>query len=307
MRSIAVLGLMGVALGGCGGGHRAVAARPAVIATASCPSQRLERALVSAPLSGESGVYRAGPVTLSIGEDLAQIPPPPTAQPSGTDAIALITGDRPVVVRVEPGAHARLAFEFAPVPRYPPYPVRWDGPPVRFPACGRHPHRYIGGVTFAGSGCVRLEVQTAHEPRTSMLIPIGGSLRDCPIPGPAARLPAGSLPFLGVACGKPDSIACDRVGVGVTTRLPASLIVVQIAGRLVALSPPNPPRSSDIWLGYLQNISLRRGPLRIPVPPRARLWFGVPEVNPQVRVTAFFPNGYVATTAGRVQLHPGFG
>ena len=92
-----------------------------------------------------------------------------------------------------------------------------------------------------------------------------------------------------------------------STEIPASLVVVQIADRLVALSPPAPPQPATFWQGYLLGVSLRHGPLSIPVSPRDEFWYGSPEVHPQVRVAAFFPNGHIASTIGRVLLHPGFG
>ncbi|MEO6857806.1 MAG: hypothetical protein ABI323_04375 [Solirubrobacteraceae bacterium] len=152
-------------------------------------------------------------------------------------------------------------------------------------------HRFTGGVSFAGAGCAG----------------IGNSLAGCSTAHRVLPLPSASLPFLGVACGRPNSIACERVGIGVSTEVPARLVVVQMGGRVVALSPPAAPQAATTWLGYLQSVSLRHGPLRIPVSARTDLWYGTPEVYPQVRVTAFFPNGQEATATGRVLLHPGFG
>lgn len=139
-----------------------------------------------------------------------------------------------------------------------------------------------------------------------MLIPIGNSLRDCPTTGAMPKLGAGATPFLGVSCPVPNSIACDRVGIGVHLCRAATLVMVRVAGRLVTLSPPlDPP--DDLWLGYLFDSNLRRGPLKVLTPANGHLWFGSPEVHPRVRVTAFFPNGRAATRRTSVRLHPGFG
>jgi hypothetical protein len=308
MRTIAALALLVVVIAGCGSSPKPPAAAPRTpIATAGCPPPRLERALVRAPFSGESGVYRAGPLTLAIGYDLAQVPRQPPAPPSGSDAIALITGRRPVLVRVESVSRARLSLQFAPAYTGDPDPEVVDHDVVRFPVCDRHARRFLGGITFGGSGCVRLMVQAGNEPASFTWIPIGNSLGGCPTAHGAARLPDSALPFLGVACGQPNSIACERVGVGVTTQPPASLVVVSLAGRLVALSPPASRQAAAGWLGYLQGVSLRSGPLRIPVARSDTRWFGSPEVHPRVRVTAFFADGQVATISGSVPLHPGFG
>jgi hypothetical protein len=84
-------------------------------------------------------------------------------------------------------------------------------------------------------------------------------------------------------------------------------VVVEIAGRLVALSAPVPPQTPTVWQGYLLGASFRHGPLRIPVGSHESFWYGSPEVYAYTRVTAFFADGRVASTTGRVLLHPGFG
>src|SRR5436305_710430 len=63
------------------------------------------------------------------------------------------------------------------------------------------------------------------------------------------QLSQAALPFLGVACGVPNSIVCDRVGIGVHLSQSATLVTVEIADRLITLSPPT--EGSDLWLGYL--------------------------------------------------------
>ena len=303
MRPAALLAVLALLLSACGGSHRLASPSPA-IAIAGCVNE----GLALAPLSGESGVYRAGPLTLSIGEDLAQIPRRQLAQPMGSEAIALITGDRPVLVRVHSAAHARMSLEFTPLFPGHPNAVMSDGlPAVRFPACGRSAHRFGGGVLFTGRGCVRLDVTTAKGPPSTMLIPIGDSLKGCPAKDTSASLPSTSLPFLGIACGKANSIQCDRIGVGVTLDEDATLVVVRIAGRLVTLSPPGPPGSSNIWLGYLYGAGPANGALRVRSPRHDGLWPGTPLRYARVRVTAFFLHGRVASEAATVMLHPGFG
>ncbi len=303
MWRIAPLALLGLILGACAGAHGS--ATRETVYTANCA---VLRGLAPAPLSGESGVYRAGSFTLAIGEDLAQVPPAPVSQPSGSDAIAVVVGNRPVTVRVDRGSRAHLWVQYALDGQGQPAGVSTEEPSVlRFPACGQRVHRFMGGVSYAGVGCVRLNVATPGQPPSTMVIPVSNSLAGCSTAHRVRTLPSASLPFLGVACGKPSSFACGRVGIGVTTEIPASLVVVQLAGRVVALSPPAAPQAATSWLGYLQHGSFRHGPLRIPVSARTRLWSGTPEVFPQVRVTAFFPNGHVATATGTVLLHPGFG
>jgi hypothetical protein len=177
---------------------------------------------------------------------------------------------------------------------------------VRFPACSRRLHRFGGGVLFKGRGCARLHVEQHGRPAVPMLIPIGNTLRGCPVNGAIQTLGGAATPFLGVSCPVGNSIACDRVGIGVHLRRAATLVTVQVAGRLVTLSPPlDPP--DDLWLGYLFDAGLRHGPLKVHIPASADLWAGSPEVDARVHVTAFFSNGRAATLSAGVLLHPGFG
>lgn len=290
---------------GCGSTGRGPAA-PAdpTIPTASCVAEPL----APAPLPQEVGVYRAGPLILAAGDDLAQNPQEgPGHRTSGSDAIVVLSGDRPVVLSTDPGSRGRFSLQFTPIGRGHPSPVLSDGrPAVRFPACAGRLHRFGGGILFKGTGCARLRLERQGSPAVPMLIPIGNTLRGCSASRPMQALGDSALPSLGVSCSTPSSIACDRVGVGVHLRRPAALVVVQLAGRLVTLSPPTDP-GTDLWIGYLFDGGLRHGPLKVRIAAGAHLWFGSPEVNPRVRVTAFFPGGDAATTAATVLLHPGFG
>jgi hypothetical protein len=304
---LALPALLAVVLAACGGGGRHA---PAVPELADVPCGH-PADLAHAPLPQETGVYRAGPLVLAIGEDLAQLPASDLAVPTGSDAIAVVSGQKPVRLTVDPSSVRRFSLQFtAPVSGSP-----TGAYAVRFPACGArrggaaNVHRFMGGVTAHGTGCVRLTVRPAGGPASTMLIPVGDTLRGCPTrPAPGA-LPAGAMPYLGVSCPVGNSIACDRVGIGVTLARPATLVTVQLAGRTVALSPP--PADSpgcNCWLGYLSPAGLRRpGPLHVPVPAGQTAWAGEPVVEPFVRLTVYLPDGTVATLSGRDYVHAGFG
>jgi hypothetical protein len=94
------------------------------------------------------------------------------------------------------------------------------------------------------------------------------------------------------------------IRIGVHLGRPAILVTVQIAGRLVTLSPPPDP-GDDLWQGALLGAGPRQGPLAV----RARHghWYGEPPVNAPVRVTAYFADGTRATRAGIGYLHAGYG
>jgi hypothetical protein len=304
MRTSGAFIAIALLLSACGASRRSPA-RPdppaAPAATALCDNQ-VARHLAKVPLAGESGVYSAGPVTLSVGEDLAQAP----RGPSGTDAIIVVRGGRPVSVRVLPSPGARLSLEFARggSPGQPGAVFSNGHGWVRFPACGHQLQRVMGGLSYGGRGCARVAVKPAGRPTTTMLIPIGNSLRGCP--APRTRLSYAWSPFLGVACGKPNWIGCDRIGIGVYARQPAALVAVRVAGRTVTLSPPSP--GSNLWQGYLLGAGPAHGPLRVRPVPGTRLWFGSPELYPHTRVIVVLADGHGASTGDTtVLLRPGFG
>jgi hypothetical protein len=279
MRRVVINVMTILAVAGCGARQH-----PSDIPVAPCAQPR---DLAAAPLPQEQGVYRAGPLTLAVGEDLAQMPP----GRSGSDAIVLVRGERAVTMTVMPDSRLRFALQFA---------GQAASTAVRFPACGGRQHRFGGGITFAGPGCVQVEVAPGGE----MLIPIGNSLRRCPNRLRSHRLSSRALPYLGVSCPVGNVITCDRVGVSVSLHRPAALVVVRLAGRTVTLSPPLDPRS-DLWLGYLDDAGLRHGPLAVQT--RGDKWYGEPFVTPRVVVTVFFSDGTSAMLAGEAQLHAGFG
>lgn len=253
-------------------------------------------------------MYRAGPLTLAAGEDLAQHPEEWVGRrTSGSEAIVVLTGGRLAVLSVDRASRGRFSLQFTPYGRGHPSPVLSDGRlAVRFPACSGRLHRFGGAVLFKGTGCARLHVAQRGRPAIPMLIPIGNTLRGCGAVNPMPALGDAALPFLGVSCPVPSSIACDRVGVGVHLRRAATLVMVRVAGRLVTLSPPMDP-SDDLWLGYLDDAGLKHGALDVHVPAGVNFWSGSPEVYAPVRVTALFPNGHSATRTATVLLHPGFG
>ena len=211
------------------------------------------------PCRRKTGVYRAGPLVLAIGEDLAPLPASDLAVPTGSDAIAVVSGQKPVRLTVDPSSVPRFSLQFtAPVSGSP-----TGAYSVRFPACGARRggaasvHRFMGGFTVQGTGCVRLTVTPAGGPASTMLIPVGDTLCGCPTrPAPGA-LPDRAMPYLGVSCPVGNSIACDRVGIAVTFARPARLVTVQLAGRTVALTPA---------AGRFAGLQLLAG---LPVPGRA--------------------------------------
>jgi hypothetical protein len=69
-------------------------------------------------------------------------------------------------------------------------------------------------------------------------------------PGPVLALDNDALfsqpPYMGVSCGVPNSIACDRIGLTVWLRSPARAVAATIAGRTFRLDNPT-------WSGALHH------------------------------------------------------
>jgi hypothetical protein len=294
MRRLLVLGALAALTAGCGAAQT-VAGRLDRRLDATCGGRA-----VPAPFAHETGVYRAGPLTLILGVDLAQTQ---GGSGGGSEAIAVVTGGRPVTAMVEGGGPATVSFQFG-APLSASAAVAGDAQ-VRFPACGGAPRRFFGGLLFAGTGCARVRVTVAGVATSEMLIPIGDSLRGCPARMAVQKLAASALPFLGVACDRSDWTGCRRLGVGAAVSPQATLVVARIAGRLVTLVAPG--RGATEWLGYLNDADYRRGPLAVKSRRPGMRWYGTPEVWPRVQITAFFPGGRVATVSGRTLLHPGYG
>jgi hypothetical protein len=299
--ALAVSACLAVITTACGAtGHRVPKAGTVAVAVADCPLPPVP----AGPAVGEPGVYRAGPLTLVLGQDLAQVSRDMFGASEGPGGYAQVSGARPVVLSVDPASRRRLGLQFTALSGY----GRGLGA-VRFPACTGRP-RPRGGLRFAGMlalhapGCVRLHVRAYGEPAAPLIIPVGNSLAGCPPSSGATRLPDASFPYLGVGCGVANRIGCDRVRIGVHLRRAAVLVTVQVEGRVIALSPPE-DQGDDLWQGALLHAGLRHGPLAV----RAvdGYWYGEPAVRPRVRVTAYFADGSAATHAGIGYLHAGYG
>lgn len=274
--------------------------------TATCG----QKGLAKVPRTGQS-VYRAGPLRLALADfahpsELSRLQ---LAHPLSSKAIVVVTGRSPIALQVAPGSRGRFSLQFTPerrpgsaVPR-----IRDGRPAVRFPVCGHGPQKFGGGALFAGPGCVRMRVQPAGGPPVPLGIPIGVSPKGCLALPTTPQLSTSALPYLGVSCRVPNSIVCNRVGVGVWLNRPAKRVTVTVAGRVVELrlSTHNPRR--NLWLGYLNNAGLRDGPLDVHLPAGQSSWVGSPGVRARVQVRAWLFNGTTTALAGSAQLHAGFG
>jgi hypothetical protein len=125
-----------------------------------------------------------------------------------------------------------------------------------------------------------------------------------PSPEPAARL-LSRTPYVGVSCRRPNSIACDRVGVAVWVKRPAVGVTARIAGRRLQLRPPS--SREGWWEGFLQPAGMIDGALRV-TPDRGRLyWQGTHPRDVHVGIAVTRRSAGTDRTSVTVSLHPGWG
>ena len=125
-------------------------------------------------------------------------------------------------------------------------------------------------------------------------------------------------PYLGVSCGIPNSIACDRVGLSVWLRRPAVAVRATIAGAPVKLddrqwSGPRRHGRRTLFAGFLQPAGIISRLHVTPDPGSPTTWeanTAVPAVLPPpeiVRLRIDYGRGRVVVTQTGVELHAGWG
>jgi hypothetical protein len=119
-------------------------------------------------------------------------------------------------------------------------------------------------------------------------------------------------PYLGVACREPNSLVCDRVGLSVRLRAPATAVSATIDGRPLELddagwSGPAHDGRRLVLAGFLHPAGLLSGPLAPQADDGPGRWVGRRPVEAGVGLTiAVTPTHYVRTSL-RVRLAPGWG
>jgi hypothetical protein len=117
---------------------------------------------------------------------------------------------------------------------------------------------------------------------------------------------------MGVACHVPNSIACDRVGLGVWLRRPAIAVSATIAGSALNLNDPawsGPLRNGrrTMFAGFLQPAGLLDGALRVRLDRGRYYWIGSHEVGARVSIVVDYGGGRKVQTTTMVGLHAGWG
>jgi hypothetical protein len=131
-----------------------------------------------------------------------------------------------------------------------------------------------------------------------------------PTPAAAEAVPSRALlprePYLGVSCRRPNSIACDRVGLAVWLRSPARAVEAEIDGRRVALDDRESSAPPTMFAGFLQPAGLSDGELRVRPDAGPGRWIGRRPVSARVRLWVTGEHGTM-TTSLVVGLHAGWG
>jgi hypothetical protein len=192
------------------------------------------------------------------------------------------------------------------------------GPAARWPALAwRRAGMSWRGLRFgawiaAGPKAGAPEIAQAEQAAASVALASG--LRACrrsrrgacrrPLP---RRLLLTRGPYMGVACRKANSIACDRVGLAVWLRSRVTRLTATIDGRTFALRPP--ATRQGYWEGFLQPAGLLQAGRALHVTPdRGRYyWEGRHPVRAVVHLTATEPGGAHASIFVAVDLRAGYG
>ena len=90
-------------------------------------------------------------------------------------------------------------------------------------------------------------------------------------------------PFMGVSCRRPNSIACDRIGLAVWLREEATAVSAEIDGRRFGLDDLGRPAEVVRRLPPAGRAG-RGGALRVPVPAGRTRWLGYGDVFARVRL-----------------------
>jgi hypothetical protein len=180
---------------------------------------------------------------------------------------------------------------------------------VTFRGCRAGPTHFLGGIVVAGARCVRLTVTAAGRPAAELPVPFAGAKcvrREAA--GPGGRLLFAQRPYMGVACPKPNSIACDRIGLAVWLRRPAAQVTATINGQRLDLDGGRRTgRPPVYWEGYLQPAGLLSGPLKVRPDRGLYHWTGEHPRSARLAITVRRAGGAVGRVSLVMPLRAGWG
>jgi len=162
----------------------------------------------------------------------------------------------------------------------------------------------VSASELGGGHAARRPQPLAPMPRTTLAPPLSSN---------EATL---SETYLGVSCpGRPNSIACDRVGLAVKLRRPAVAVSARIGPDTFELHGcgevlPCRRLTSLEFSGFLHRRGLFSGLLRVK-PSEHDMWYGggrgSPVPHPKVHIRVTYPNGHARYTTATVALAAGWG
>jgi hypothetical protein len=113
--------------------------------------------------------------------------------------------------------------------------------------------------------------------------------------------------YMGVSCGKPNSIRCDRVGLAVWSRDGFAQVEASIAGRPLTLKRKPLREGLNYYEGFLSPAGLLDGRLRVRPDGGRYHWTGLHPRAATVVLTAGDGRGGIQRVTRRVHLAPGWG
>lgn len=127
---------------------------------------------------------------------------------------------------------------------------------------------------------------------------------------PASRAFA-QAPYMGVACHAPNRISCDRIGLAVWLRRPAT-VTASIAGKRLKLNNPTwsyvaRPGHLYVYAGFLQPAGLTTSLGVVPASKWTNSWLGADAPSPLVRFQIDYGGTSIVSAEQHVYLSAGWG
>jgi hypothetical protein len=196
----------------------------------------------------------------------------------------------------------------------PHYRVADGEPAVTLRACSSAATQFPVRLVVAGARCVELSVSSPGRVPERLRLPFGrGTCAASAQRETRGKRFLGHAPYLGMACPKANSIACDRVGLTVWLKRAATGVSASVNGRPLRLEAGGtggrPPATH--WEGFLQPAGMLRGALKI-TPDRLLggdryYWVGSHFKDAWVTIAIRRPDGSTDEASLPVPLAAGYG
>jgi len=264
--------------------------------------KQLRRVLTGSGSSAERDVARRTLKHTPLGSYAAQ------------EALLRVAAGRQVTVMVDPDQRSSVALIYSRHARNQERPgaqgayrVADGDRGVTFRACPTADTDFLGGIVVAGAQCAELTVTSPGRRPAHLRVPFGDGT--C---APATRIAAhgqrflARAPYLGVACPRAKSIACDRVGLAVWLRRAAVQVTATVNGEPLRLREGGfGGRGPLHWEGYRQPAGMLDGTLK--VTPGQYFWQASHPKDAHVVISIHRADGTIDETALTVPLSAGWG